>query len=174
MENIKNLQLPYRPCVGIVLLNKDNLVFVGRRKDGPEQVGSGYEWQMPQGGIDEDEAPLDCARRELYEETNIRSIELIAEYPAWLTYDLPPHLVGKAWKGRYRGQTQKWFVMRFIGMPDEINVRAPAGGTHKPEFIDWRWVKAAELPRLIVPFKRDIYTVLVKWLEGLAFGSSKT
>src|SRR5215213_8797201 len=115
-------QLPYRPCVGAIVLNKDNHVFVGMRKGGPEQQDHSFAWQMPQGGIDEGEQPFECVLRELYEETNIRSVELIAEYPCWLSYDLPPELAGKAWKGKYRGQAQKWFVLRFMGEEREIDV----------------------------------------------------
>jgi putative (di)nucleoside polyphosphate hydrolase len=157
-------KLPYRPCVGVMLLNGMNEVFVGQRKGGPETEGDLYTWQMPQGGIDEGEESLACAKRELYEETNIKSVKLLAEYPDWLSYDLPPELAGKAWKGKYRGQTQKWFVMRFIGDEDEIDVDHPAGG-HKPEFVNWKWVKAEELSGLIVPFKRQVYEKLVAFLE---------
>jgi putative (di)nucleoside polyphosphate hydrolase len=157
-------KLPYRPCVGIMLLNGMNEVFIGSRKGGPEQLLNQYSWQMPQGGIDEGEEPLACAKRELYEETNIKSIELIAEVPGWLNYDLPQDMAGKAWKGKYRGQTQKWFLFRFTGDESEIDVAHPGGG-HKPEFIDWKWVKAEALPDLVVPFKRQVYEKLVKFLE---------
>ncbi|MES2906601.1 MAG: RNA pyrophosphohydrolase [Pseudomonadota bacterium] len=160
-------KLPYRPCVGIMLLNSNNLVFVGKRKSGPEQQQGKYAWQMPQGGIDEGEEPLACAKRELYEETNIKSIELLAEVPGWLTYDLPPELVGKAWKGKYRGQTQKWFIFRFTGKDKEIDVETPGGGKHKPEFIAWEWVEASILPDVIVPFKRKIYQELVALLNRI-------
>jgi putative (di)nucleoside polyphosphate hydrolase len=156
-------KLSYRPCVGILLLNSVNEVFVGQRKGGPEQLLNQYSWQMPQGGIDEGEAPLACAKRELYEETNIKSIELLTEHPGWLNYDLPPQLAG-AWKGKYRGQTQKWFVFRFTGDESEIDVRHPAGG-FKPEFVAWKWVKPEQLPDLIVPFKRPVYEKLVKFLK---------
>jgi putative (di)nucleoside polyphosphate hydrolase len=153
-------KLPYRPCVGIMLLNKDNLVFAGKRSSGPEMLRGQYAWQMPQGGIDKGEEPLSCAKRELFEETNIKSVSLLAEVPGWLSYDLPPELLGKAWKGKYRGQKQKWFVMRFTGKESEIDVASPAGG-HKPEFIEWKWVKAETLPKLVVPFKRGVYEKLV-------------
>ena len=110
-------ELPYRPCVGVMLLNRDGLVFVGRRKSeaGGEHVADGYAWQMPQGGIDPGETPYEAALRELYEETNIRTVSLLAEAPEWYAYDLPPIVAGRAWKGRYRGQTQKWFAFRFEG-----------------------------------------------------------
>jgi len=153
--------LPYRPCVGMMVLNKDGLVWVGRRVDSPEEPeGRGHWWQMPQGGIDEGEEPREAALRELYEETNIRSVRVLAESREWLTYDLPEHLVGVAWKGRYRGQKQKWFAMRFTGEEDEIDIAHPAGG-HAPEFDAWKWVPMAELPGLIVPFKRAVYEQLV-------------
>jgi putative (di)nucleoside polyphosphate hydrolase len=158
-------RLAYRPCVGIALLNGMNEVFIGQRKGGPEQLLNQYSWQMPQGGIDEGEEPLACARRELHEETNVKSVKLLAEYPEWLNYDLPPELVG-AWKGKYRGQTQKWFVMRFTGDESEINVLHPAGG-HKPEFVAWEWVKPETLPDLIVPFKKQVYEKLSVFLLAL-------
>ena len=155
--------LPYRPCVGIMLLNANNKVFIGKRKGGPEQGDNGLSWQMPQGGIDEGEDPYACARRELFEETNITSVELIAEHEGWLNYELPDALIGKAWKGKYRGQTQKWFLLRFTGNESEINVSAPAGGASKAEFCDWAWTEASKLPALIVPFKRAIYEKLSTW-----------
>jgi putative (di)nucleoside polyphosphate hydrolase len=157
-------KLSYRPCVGIMLLNKSNLVFVGKRKGGPEMLRGQYAWQMPQGGIDKGEQPLECAKRELFEETNIKSASLIVEVPGWLTYDLPSELLGKAWKGKYRGQKQKWFVMRFTGTDHEIDVLNPAGG-HKPEFVEWKWVKPEALCELIVPFKRPVYEKLVAFLK---------
>ncbi len=143
-----------------MLLNADDKVFVGKRKNGPELGDNGFAWQMPQGGIDEGEDPYACARRELFEETNITSAELIAEHAGWLNYDLPAERVGTAWKGKYRGQTQKWFMMRFTGEETEINVLSPGKGAHKPEFMDWKWVAASELPHLIVPFKKAIYEKL--------------
>lgn len=158
--------LPYRPCVGIMLLNGANDVFIGSRKNGPEQLLNQYSWQMPQGGIDEGEEPLECAKRELYEETNIKSVELLAEVPGWLSYDLPPDFIGTAWKGKYRGQTQKWFVMRFTGDESEIDVQHPAGG-HKPEFVDWKWIKPEELPDIIVPFKKETYENLVSYFKEI-------
>jgi putative (di)nucleoside polyphosphate hydrolase len=155
--------LPYRPCVGVMLINREGLVFIGdRRKDAtPEHVSGGYSWQMPQGGIDADEDPAEAARRELAEETGVTSALLLAETPEWLAYDLPAHVALQSWKGRYRGQKQKWFAFRFEGQDTEINILAPPGG-HKPEFEAWRWEKAANLPGLIIPFKRPIYKQVVR------------
>jgi putative (di)nucleoside polyphosphate hydrolase len=150
--------LPYRPCVGVALFNRAGRVFVGRRKGpAPEHVDATHAWQMPQGGIDEGEEPLTAAIRELYEETNVRSARLIAEAPEWFAYDLPPDIAGQAWKGRYRGQTQKWFAFRFEGEDSEIDVASPGGGRHKPEFDAWRWEALEATPALIIPFKRPVY-----------------
>jgi putative (di)nucleoside polyphosphate hydrolase len=149
--------LPYRPCVGIALFNHKGEVFAGRRKDG--QSGSQemrLAWQMPQGGIDPGEEPYPAALRELLEETGVSSVALLGESPGWLSYDLPPELLGKAWKGRYRGQTQKWFALRFTGSDSEINILHPPGG-HDPEFIEWRWQSLAGTPQMIVSFKRPVY-----------------
>ncbi|MCA0400922.1 MAG: RNA pyrophosphohydrolase [Proteobacteria bacterium] len=156
--------MPYRPCVGVTVVNADGLVFIGRRRPdkGPEYRDRVYEWQMPQGGIDHGEDPYRAALRELFEETNIRSVSLIAEAPEWYNYDLPFDTIGRALKGRYRGQTQKWFALRFTGDESEIDVRAPGGGVHKPEFIDWRWERLENLPALIVPFKRGVYEQVVR------------
>ncbi|HEX3441804.1 MAG TPA: RNA pyrophosphohydrolase [Pseudolabrys sp.] len=152
--------LPYRPCAGITVLNRDGLVFVGRRAGGPEHIDLTHVWQMPQGGIDDSEDPYKAALRELYEETNIRSVEKLGEIANWLNYDLPPEIAGQAWRGKYRGQTQKWYALRFTGEEREINITSPAGG-HEPEFIDWRWVEMRELPDLVVPFKRQTYERVV-------------
>jgi putative (di)nucleoside polyphosphate hydrolase len=157
----KHEDLPYRPCVGLMVINREGLVFIGRRMDGPEHVDATHSWQMPQGGIDKGEDPWPAAKRELYEETNIRSVEKLAEIPEWLSYDLPPVIAGQAWKGKYRGQTQKWYAVRFTGKPSEIDIAHPAGG-HKPEFVDWRWERASKLPDLIIPFKRKVYDEVVK------------
>lgn len=158
--------LPYRTCVGMMLLNAEGLVFIGRRVGGPEHVDQAHVWQMPQGGIDSGEDHWAAATRELYEETNARSVEKLAEVPEWLTYDIPRTIAGRAWKGRYRGQRQKWYAMRFTGDDSEINVVSPAG--HKPEFIDWRWEPIGNLPRLVVPFKRGIYRQVVKEFRKFA------
>lgn len=146
----------YRRSVGIALFNREGLVFVGRRR--PERGGarSIQSWQMPQGGIDADEVPLDAARRELFEETSIRSVELIGEAQEWHRYDLPTTVAGRVWKGRYRGQAQRWFAFRFNGDESEINVLRPGDG-HKPEFDAWRWERLDRVPGLIVPFKREVY-----------------
>lgn len=155
--------MPYRPCVGIALFNDAGKVFVARRRPdkGPEYKDPVYEWQMPQGGIDPGEDPYAAALRELYEETNVRSVQLLSEAKDWFNYDLPVDTLGKALKGRYRGQTQKWFAFRFTGHESEINVVAPGGGQHKPEFIDWRWDDLARMPALIIPFKRGVYERVV-------------
>ena len=144
--------LPYRPCVGIVLINRDGRAFIGRRIDGPEHVDLQHAWQMPQGGIDAGEDPWPAALRELREETNIRSVERLGEIAEWLRYDIPRELIGQAWKGKYRGQMQKWFALRFTGSDDDIDL-----DTDHPEFNAWKWVPAQDLPKLIVPFKRQLY-----------------
>jgi putative (di)nucleoside polyphosphate hydrolase len=153
--------LPYRPCAGMMVFNRAGLVFIGRRTDGPEHVDATHVWQMPQGGIDEDEDPYKAALRELYEETNIRSVKKLGEIGEWLTYDLPSSVAKQAWGGKYRGQKQKWYALRFTGNDGEIDVAHPGGG-HKPEFVEWRWVEASELPDLVVPFKRLAYERIVK------------
>ena len=150
--------LPYRPCVGVALFNRDGFVWIGNRSDhDAEGEGEGEWWQMPQGGLDEGEDPYRAAVREIYEETSVKHVSLIAEAPGWFTYDLPAELVPHSWGGRYRGQKQKWFALRFDGSDDEIDVRHPGGGKYKPEFSSWRWEKLARLPQLIVPFKRKVY-----------------
>jgi putative (di)nucleoside polyphosphate hydrolase len=162
-------ELPYRPCVGIMLMNRDGRVFVGRRRAEPgvDDVLNGYAWQMPQGGIDRGEDAYQAALRELYEETNVRSVALLAEAPEWYAYDLPSFVAGRAWKGRYRGQTQKWFAFEFIGEEDEIDIRHPAGGRHRPEFDEWRWEAVERLPELIIPFKRPVYEKVVDAFRGV-------
>ena len=154
-------KLPYRPCVGTMVINREGLIFIGRRTSGPEYLDSVHTWQMPQGGIDTDEDPYRAALRELAEETNIRSVELLAQFPRWLTYDLPPNLVGRAWKGRFRGQTQKWYALRFTGQDQEIDVLHPSGG-HEPEFVEWRWAEKHEVAALVVPFKRQVYETILR------------
>ncbi len=162
----KRADLPYRLCVGMMVLSKDGKAFVGRRSGGPEHEDDGHVWQMPQGGIDKGENPLAAARRELYEETGITSITLLAESPDWLHYDLPKSLVGKAWKNKYRGQKQKWFAFRFEGSESEIRVNPPPGG-NKAEFTDWRWETLDRLPDLIIPFKRAVYEQVVALFQPL-------
>ena len=145
--------LPYRPCVGVLLFDARQQVFVGRRIDMTQEA-----WQMPQGGIDRGEAPRDAALRELEEETGVVPdlVELLAETRAWLRYDLPPRLVGRVWRGRYRGQEQKWFAARFLGTDADIDV-----ATAHPEFSDWRWSPVDELCANVVSFKRALYEAVI-------------
>jgi putative (di)nucleoside polyphosphate hydrolase len=154
----------YRPCVGIMLFNRAGLVFVGRRRKEniPEHLRHGYEWQMPQGGIDAGEEPYQAALRELREETNISSATFLAESPEWYCYDLPGDGLKRYGKGRFRGQRQKWFALRFEGDESEIDIDRPAGGYHKPEFDAWRWEIIGRLADLIVPFKRPVYEKVVE------------
>jgi putative (di)nucleoside polyphosphate hydrolase len=154
-------KLPYRACVGIMVLNRSGRVFVGRRRNGPEHVDATHAWQMPQGGVDPGEDTWPAALRELHEETNIRSVERLGEIADWLTYDIPSDILGDAWSGKYRGQTQKWYAMRFVGDEREIDVVHPGGGHHKAEFTDWRWEPMQNLPALVVPFKRQVYEQVV-------------
>ena len=155
MKNRK--QLPLRIGVGIALLNHENKIFVGKRIDNPTN-----SWQMPQGGVDWNEDFLQAAKRELEEETSIRAVTVIKELSEWLIYDLPKNLLGKLWKGKYRGQKQKWFIMKFLGKNDEINIK-----TKKPEFLDWKWIKPSDLPAVAVDFKVNIYKKLVKELASI-------
>jgi putative (di)nucleoside polyphosphate hydrolase len=153
--------LPYRPCAGLTVINREGLVFIGRRKSGPEHIDETHVWQMPQGGIDEGEEPYKAALRELYEETSIKSVEKLGEVADWIPYDIPRNIVGAAWKGKYRGQKQKWYALRFTGDESEIDILNPGGG-HEPEFIAWRWEKIERLPELVVPFKRPAYEQIVR------------
>tara|TARA_B100000123_G_C25689236_1_gene409993 strand:+ start:617 stop:1084 length:468 start_codon:yes stop_codon:yes gene_type:complete len=143
--------LPLRTGVGAIVLNDENKVFVGKRKDNPSN-----QWQMPQGGVDLGESFFQALKRELIEETNIKNFKLIKELDNWYTYELPKNLVGIIWKGKYRGQKQKWFILKFTGSDAEINIK-----TSKPEFIEWKWVSIETLPAIIVDFKRNLYTQLV-------------
>jgi putative (di)nucleoside polyphosphate hydrolase len=147
--------LPLRIGVGIVVLNSKNKVFVGKRKDNPFD-----KWQMPQGGVERNEPLVSAMRRELIEETSIENIEILKEFDQWLEYELPKNLVGKIWKGKYRGQKQKWFVVRFLGNDDEININ-----TKHPEFIEWQWVGVEKLPELIVLFKKHVYEEITEELK---------
>lgn len=161
--------LPYRPCVGVMVLNRAGLVWAGHRIAEPdsEMAGTDKLWQMPQGGIDKGEDPLPAALRELYEETGIRSVSLLAEAPGWIHYDLPADKVGIAFKGKFRGQKQKWFAFRFEGDESEIAINPPPGG-HDAEFDNWAWKRMVELPELIVPFKRKVYDEVVAAFRHLA------
>lgn len=151
--------LPYRDCAGVVVFNSLGQVFVGKRR-ADKSDPTAHLWQFPQGGIDADEEPIDAALRELYEETSITSISILTSAPNWISYDLPPALLGKALKGKYRGQRQKWFAVLFEGSTDEINVLNPADGAHPAEFSDWKWVDLAGVSDLIVPFKRAAYEAI--------------
>ena len=155
---LKHEDLPYRPCVGVMLINREGHVFVGKRID---QTVEG--WQMPQGGIDGNETPQEAAARELEEEIGTRNVKFLREFPEWLCYDLPSHLLGVALRGRYRGQKQKWMAMRFLGSDSEITVNTP-----EPEFAEWKWLAIEALPRLIVPFKRDTYMKVITAFQDLA------
>lgn len=145
--------LPYRPCVGIMMINRAGLIFAAQRIDSPSPA-----WQMPQGGIDDGENPGLAALRELREETSVTSdlIAPLAETRNWLTYDLPPTMVATTWKGRYRGQRQRWFLLRYLGRDDHIRL-----DTAEPEFSEWRWIDAPTMVAEIVPFKRDLYAQVV-------------
>ena len=150
-------KLPLRIGVGIILLNNKNNVFVGKRIDNPKN-----SWQMPQGGVDENEDFLQAAKRELEEETGVKSVKLIKELDGWFKYDLPEYLLGKLWKGKYRGQKQKWFVMKFLGKSSEINVK-----TKNPEFFEWKWIELSQLASIAVHFKVDIYRKIKEELTSL-------
>ena len=143
-------KLPMRQGVGIIVLNQYNKVFVGKRKDNPID-----KWQMPQGGIDINETPFNAMKRELAEETSIRNIKVVKEIENWLEYELPQNLLGKIWKGKFRGQKQKWYIVKFIGNDNEINIK-----TKHPEFIEWKWIDYDLLPEVIVDFKKDVYKKL--------------
>ena len=147
-----NYQLPMRTGVGIIVLNNNNQVFVGKRKDNP-----GDKWQMPQGGVDKGEDFITAMRRELIEETSIKNIKILKEIQNMYQYELPNNLVGIIWKGKFRGQRQKWFITKFLGKDDEINL-----DTQHPEFIDWKWIDPQDLPKVIVDFKKELYLNLLK------------
>ena len=151
--------LPLRIGVGAIVLNSENKILVGKRKDNPVN-----KWQMPQGGINKNENFLDAMKRELSEETSIKSIQILKEFDGWFQYELPKNLVGIIWKGKFRGQKQKWFVVKFTGEESEINLE-----TENPEFIEWKWVEMDELPKIIVDFKKDVYEKLVLELKKFIY-----
>ncbi|GHC73802.1 RNA pyrophosphohydrolase [Limoniibacter endophyticus] len=163
--------LPYRPCVGVTVFNKQGLVWAGHRLMEPdsESLGTDRLWQMPQGGIDKGEDPEPAAFRELYEETGISSVRLLGSTSDWLTYDLPAHLIGIALKGRFRGQRQKWFAFRFEGDDSEIAINPPPGG-HTAEFDQWAWKPLTEMVELVVPFKQPIYRTVAAEFERFTRG----
>ena len=154
---MQNKTLPLRTGVGVVVLNLDNKVFVGKRKDNPID-----KWQMPQGGVDPGETLLEAMKRELTEETGISNIKILKELDYWLEYELPKNLIGIIWKGKYRGQKQKWFIVRFLGSDSEINLN-----TKKPEFIEWKWLETKQLTNVIVDFKKNVYKELVGEIDKL-------
>lgn len=154
--------LPYRPCVGIMVFNALGQIWIGARIGGSGGRPGRQLWQMPQGGIDGLEDPRDAAIRELFEETNIRSMTIVAQVADWLNYDLPEALVGKALGGRYRGQRQKWFLASFDGDEAEIDVDRPGGGLYEVEFSAWKWAAPGDLADLVVPFKRPVYDAVVR------------
>jgi len=155
-----NKQLPLRIGVGIILLNHENKVFVGKRIDNPKNF-----WQMPQGGTNKNENSIEAAKRELEEETGIKSVELLKELSGWFGYDLPDNLIGKVLEGKYRGQKQKWFIMKFVGKDNEINVK-----TKNPEFLDWKWIEISALPSIAVNFKVNLYKKLKDEINLLKLG----
>ena len=149
--------LPMRIGVGVILLNNKNEVFVGKRRDNPS-----IHWQMPQGGVDGKETLIDAAKRELFEETGIKKVKIIKEIDKWLEYELPENLIGIIWKGKFRGQRQKWFIARFLGQDNEVNL-----DKHNMEFIDWKWINFEELPKVIVKFKKNLYETLTLEIRNI-------
>tara|TARA_B100000287_G_scaffold194016_1_gene183193 strand:- start:1684 stop:2169 length:486 start_codon:yes stop_codon:yes gene_type:complete len=157
-KKLENLQkLPYRNGVGIVVLNNENKVFVAKRIDNPKNF-----WQMPQGGVDEGEDLLNAAYRELKEETSIFNVKLIKEIEDWTQYDLPSKLIGIIWKGRYKGQKQKWFIFKFLGNDTEINIK-----TKNPEFLDWKWIEIGKITEIVVDFKKEVYQKVEKEIKKI-------
>ena len=154
---MNELKLPMRTGVGVIILNGENKVFVGKRKDNPSN-----KWQMPQGGVDKGEDFISAMRRELFEETSIKNIKILRELDGFYEYELPKELIGIIWKGKFRGQKQKWFIVKFIGKEKEINLK-----TKNPEFIEWKWISPEQLPEIIVDFKRNIYLNLLKEIKSL-------
>ena len=157
-QQLRASELPYRPCAGMMVFNRDGRVFIGKRIDQTQEA-----WQLPQGGIDGGEEPRTAALRELKEEIGTANVEVLREHPEWLTYDLPPNLVGVVWQGRYRGQRVKWFALRFLGSDREIDVVTP----HQ-EFSEWKWIGLGDVLPLVVPFKRDLYAKAIATFSDLA------
>ena len=151
-NNIPLSERPYRSCVGLMVFNKEGNVFCGQRLDNKVEA-----WQLPQGGIDKGELPIEAGYRELNEETSIINVEFVSEYPDWLNYDIPLPLADNLWDGKFRGQTQKWLAYKFLGEDKEININ-----TKNPEFSEWRWVSSMELLNLTIPFKKNIYKKVLK------------
>ena len=149
-------KLPLRTGVGAIVLNRENKILVGKRKDNPVD-----KWQMPQGGVNINEDYVSAVKRELYEETSIKNIQILKEFEEWLEYELPKNLLGVIWKGKFRGQKQKWFITKFTGEDNEINVN-----TAHPEFIEWKWIEMDELPNVIVEFKKDVYKKILLKLKN--------
>ena len=156
---MKNKKLPLRIGVGAIVLNNENKIFVGKRKDNPVD-----KWQMPQGGVNKDETFLNAMKRELNEETSIKNIQIIKELDGWFEYELPKNLLGIIWKGKFRGQKQKWFIVKFIGKENEINLE-----TRYPEFIEWKWIDMNDLPNVIVDFKLEVYKKILIELKKITF-----
>jgi len=156
---MNNKTLPLRIGIGVIIVNNKNKIFVGKRKDNPVD-----KWQMPQGGVNKNESFIAAMKRELDEETSIKNIEIIKELDGWFQYELPKNLLGIVWQGKFRGQKQKWFVVKFTGKESEINLN-----TKHPEFIEWKWVEMHELPKIIVDFKKDIYEKLLLELKKIIY-----
>ena len=154
---MSNQNLPMRAGVGVIILNNENKVFVGTRKDNPADT-----WQMPQGGVDSGEDYLSAMKRELFEETSIKNIKVLREIDGFFEYELPKNLIGIIWKGRFRGQKQKWYIAKFLGEEKEINLN-----TENPEFVDWKWILPDMLPEMIVDFKKDLYRKLLKHIKEI-------
>ena len=152
---MKEKKLPFRAGVGVIILNSENKVFVGKRKDNPVD-----KWQMPQGGVDNGEDYLTAMKRELYEETSIKNVTILKEIDKIFEYELPNNLLGKIWKGKFKGQRQKWFIAKFLGNDSEIDIK-----TKHPEFIDWKWLPIEDLPKVIVHFKKKLYLELLKEIK---------
>ena len=151
-----NKKLPLRIGVGVILINKEKKIFVGKRRDHPNND----KWQMPQGGVNQGENLLNAVKRELEEETSIKNFRILKELDGWTEYGLPKYLIGKIWKGKYRGQKQRWFILEFTGKDEEINVK-----TNVPEFIDWKWVEPYKLPQIVVDFKKLLYQELLNKIK---------